>query len=415
MKVLVLGGGVIGVTTAYYLNRLGHDVVVVERNDGVAEETSFQNGALLAPGHCHSWAAPGAFATLLKSLFQKDPALKLKFTLDPQFFRWSLRFLSHCNQRDFEANTLRTFRCMYEGMQEVRRLSRDAGVLFDEKPTGILYLFRTPESFSRRCNDWDLLRDQGLRLIRVSVDECIEIEPTLLDSRDSIGGGFFSPEESAGDTYLFTRNLSEYLVQRGVDFRFGTTLTGIEKSGSRVKCIYTDRGELDADAYVMALGPESPMAGRWIGLNLPIYPVKGYTVTIPSGVNHSAPGVGVIEEDNLVAFAHLGDRFRYGTGAVFAGYDRSYRDSDFSRLNRVAQNLFPDAGDYDSPRYWSCLRPVTAAGPPILGRSPVENLYLNVGHGAAGWTEACATSRAVAEIVDGQVPGLDMEGLAYVQ
>ena len=319
MKVLVLGGGVIGVTTAYYLNRQGHEVEVVERNDGVGEETSFQNGALLAPGHCHSWAGPGAFGALLKSLFQKDPTLKLKFTLDPRFFRWALRFLSHCNQRDFEANTLRTFRCMYEGMQEVRRLALDTGVDFDENPSGILYLFRTPESFARRSNDWDLLKDHGLQLQRMSVDECIEIEPTLSGSRDSIGGGFFSPEESAGDTFVFTRNLSNYLLQRGVDFSFGSTITGIEKSGNQVTCIRTDRGELHADAYVMALGPEAPIVGRGIGLNLPIYPVKGYTVTIPSGKDYRAPGVGVIEEDNLVAFAYLGDRFRYGTGAVFAG------------------------------------------------------------------------------------------------
>ena len=206
MKIIVMGGGVIGVSTAYYLNQLGHDVTVVERNGGVAEETSFQNGALLAPGHCHSWAAPGAFTTLAKSLFQRHPALKLRLSLDPQLYRWGFRFLSHCNHQDFEANTLRTFRCMYQGMQEVRRLSRETGVEFDENPTGILYLFRTRETFARRSNDWDLLMDHGLDLRRVTVDECVDIEPGLSASRASIGGGFFSPEESESPGSISTHS-----------------------------------------------------------------------------------------------------------------------------------------------------------------------------------------------------------------
>lgn len=411
MSTISLGGGLIGVTTAYYLAKAGREVTVIERNSGVGEETSFQNGALLAPGHSQSWAAPGAAWTLIKSLFQKDPALKFRLSADPQFWRWGLKFLQCCSAEQYRANSLRVFRCMNAGITELRELSRDTGIEYDGNDNGILYLFRSEESFEERAEDWTILEDHGLRLEQADVARCIEVEPTLEPVAEKIGGGFYSPDEGAGDAFIFTRALAERCESLGVKFEYETSVRRLNQTAGAIESIQTDRGTRSADDYVLALGPYSPILGRQVGLDLPIWPVKGYTASIPINGHNQAPRVGIIEEDNLVAFAHLGNRLRIGGKADFAGYDGSHQKSDFHGVFRVAQELFPQAGDYDRPDYWACLRPASAGGPPILGPSPVSNLYVNCGHGAAGWTMGCATSRAVADLMCGRKPDIDMEGL----
>ena len=411
MTVIVLGAGLIGVSSAYYLAKAGHEVVVLERNPQAGEETSFQNGALLAPGHSHSWAAPGAVGTLLRSLLQKDPALKFRFSSDPQFWRWGLRFLRNCTEETYRANTLRTFRCMKAGLEELRALSAETGIGYDGNENGILYLFRSAQSFESRARDWTLLREHGLRLEEVDARRCADIEPTLEPVQDKIGGGFFSPDEAAGDAFLFTQRLAARCEELGARFCYSTTATAIEVDTGQVSAIQSDQGRFTGDHYLLALGASAPLLTRPIGLDLPIWPVKGYTASIPIDGHNGAPKVGVIEEDNLVAFAHLGDRLRVGGKANFAGYDRTYEEKDFDGVLAVSKELFPDAGDYSRPSYWACLRPVTAGGPPILGETPIGRLFLNVGHGAAGWTQGCATAKAVAAIIDGRPPELDMEGL----
>lgn len=411
VKIIVMGGGVIGVTTAYWLAKSGHEVQVLERNGGVGEETSFQNGALLAPGHSQSWAAPGAFWTLAKSVFQKDPALRFRFSSDPQFWRWAMKFLANCTPGNYQANTLRVLRCMMAGLSELRALSADTGVSYGGNDAGILYLFRTTRSFEERHGDWALLREHGLKLEDADAERCVAIEPVLGPVKHLIGGGFFSPDEGAGDAFMFTRSLAEYCRGMGVGFAFNTTVRAIECNGRLVHAVHTDKGPVSGDAYLMALGPHSPILLRPIGLNLPIWPVKGYTASIPIDGHAGAPKVGIIEEDNLVAFANLGDTLRIGGKAEFTRYDTSYSEADFRGVMSVSKELFPNAGDYSRPRYWACLRPVSAGGPPIIGETPIANLFLNVGHGAAGWTEGCATSRAVADIVNRRKPALDMEGL----
>lgn len=406
-----MGGGLIGVTTAYYLARAGHEVVVLERNEGPGEETSFQNGALLAPGHSHSWAAPGAAWTLVKSLFDSEAALRIRFSADPRFLRWGLRFMANCTHERYRANTLRVFRCMHQGLAELRALSADTGIGFDGNDKGILYLFRSERSFEQRSGDWTLLREHGLNLEEADPQRCAAIEPALEPVKHKIGGGFFSPEETAGDAFQFTRRLAEHCAGLGVRFEYSTEVVGIETKGARVVAVETGKGRFTGDRYLLALGPWAPVLAGRAGIRLPIWPAKGYTATIPIGGHRGAPQVGVIEEDNLISIANLGDRVRVGGKAEFAGYDKSYGEEDFRGVFSVARDLFPDMGDFDQPRLWACLRPVSAGGPPILGETPVANLFLNVGHGAAGWTEACSTSRAVADIMSGRKPDLDMEGL----
>ena len=411
MNVVVMGGGIMGVTTAYFLAKEGHQVTILERNEGVGQEASFQNGALLAPGHSQAWAAPGAVMTLIKSLFQDDPALRFRFSVDPRFWRWGLRFLANCNAADYRANTLRILRCMMTGVEVLRDLQAETDVGYEGNEEGILYIFRSEHSFQKNAGSWTLLREHGFELEEVDRDKCAEIEPALEPNKHKVGGGFFAPKDGAGDAYVFTCNMAKMCEALGVRFEHGVTVSGLKASGDRIESVVTDRGEFTADSYLLALGIYSPHVARKVGLDLPIWPVKGYTVSVPIDGYNGTPRVGIIEEDNLVAFAHLGSHLRVGGKAEFAGYDTGYRDADFRGVFRVARDLFPDGGDYANPKYWACPRPVTPGGPPILGRSRHRNLYLNVGHGAAGWTMSCATSKAVADIMLGRTPEMDMEGL----
>lgn len=414
MRIVVLGGGLIGVLTAYYLARDGHEVVVVERNDALAAETSFQNGGLLAPGHSQSWASPGALGTLVKSWFEREPALRLRLDAGSAFWGWVLPFLRQCNEKSYQANTLRVMRCMMAGLDELRALRAETGIDDGGNDAGILYVFRSERSLEEKAGSWTLLREHGLALEDASRERCVEIEPALGPCREEIAGGFHAPNEGSGDACRFTRELAALSRRElGLRVELGANIAHIRGGAAGVEAVVTDRGEFAGDAYVLATGPGSPDLVRPLGLRLPICPAKGYTMSVSTVGYEGAPRVGVIEEDNLVAFARLGDWLRVGGQAEFCGFDASWRRADFSGVFRVARELFPEGGDYYRPHYWACLRPVTPGGSPILGASPIPNLFLNVGHGAAGWTMGCATSRAVADIVCGRPPALDMEGLAY--
>jgi D-amino-acid dehydrogenase len=413
MTTIVIGGGIIGVTMAWYLAKDGHRVVVLERAAETGTEASFQNGALLAPGHSQAWASPHAPKTLIQSLFQDDPALRFKLRTEPEFWSWGLRFLKNCTSAKYEANSLRVLRCMMYGLQQLRVLRDETGIRYDGNDKGILYLFRTEATLAAGLSAWDLLRQNGLPLENVDRARCVEIEPALGPTREKIAGGLFGSWEGAGDALMFTRNLAKLCEWQGVQFRMNTTARAILTEGDKVTGVETDKGRVDADLVVLAAGLEAPRLGKPIGLDLPIYPIKGYTATIDTKGRTGAPTVGIIEEDNLVAFARMGDRLRAGGKAEFAGFDRRYKPADFRGVMKVTRDLFPGGGDYDNPTYYACLRPVTPGGQPILGRAKYKNLYVNVGHGAAGWTEACGVCRAVADEIAGKTPAIDMEGLRY--
>lgn len=411
MKVIVLGGGIIGVTTAWYLAEAGHEVTIVERREETGLEASFQNGALLAPGHSQAWAGPSAPITLLRSFFETDPALRFRLRPELSYWRWCLAFLRNCTSERYRANTLRTLRVMMYGVAELAALRERTGIAYDGNDNGILYVFRTEESFAKGVAAWSLLREHGLPLEIADRQRCALIEPALRGSLDKIGGGLFAPGDGAGDALLFTRNLAKLCAEKGVTTRLDTTVTAIRCEGDRVIAVATDRGELAGDSFVVALGLESPRLTRPIGIDLPIYPIKGYTATVSTEGYADSPKVGIIEEDNLVAFARLGNRLRIGGKAEFAGYDKSHAPRHFAGVFKVAEDLFPRGGDYEHPTYYACLRPVTPGGPPILGPTRYRNLHLNVGHGAAGWTQACGVSRAVVDLMLGRNPEIEMEGL----
>ncbi len=414
MKVLVLGGGVIGVTTAYYLARDGHQVTVLERRSEVAAETSYANAGLLAPGHAYAWALPKAPGIMLKSLFSHDQALRLKLRADPRLWSWLWLFLMQCTSRRARVNTIRKLGLCRYSVEALREVVADTQVAYDGLNGGNLYFYRSDESFEKGVEHTGILREQGLEMRVLERDRVAEVEPALAPHRDSIAGAVYTPGDASGDACTFSRALAAFCVEHlAVTLKCDTPIQGIDTAGDRVEGVITDAGRLEADRYVMALGCDSAIIGRKIGLRLPIYPVKGYSVTVPMRESDAAPRMGGVDDDNLIAYCPMGKRLRLTSTAEFSGYDRSYRPRDFRAMLRLGRELFAGVGDYDRPDYWAGLRPMTPEGTPFLGPARYRNLYLNTGHGHIGWTMSCGSAKVTADLIAGREPGVDLEGMRY--
>lgn len=411
MHVLVMGAGVVGVTAAWQLLEDGHEVTVVDRQPAAAAETSFANAGLVAPGHAFAWASPKAAKTLLKSLFLKDQPLRFRFSTEPAFWRWSLRFLGQCTSERARRNTRIKHRLCRYSQQALQDLVAKTGIDYDGARRGVLYLHRSEATLARGVANMQILKDAGQELEAVDRDRAAEIDPALAPTKDRIAGGIYSPGDESGDACKFTRALAERCAERGARFAFGTTIRALEPAGDRIERVVTDRGDLRADLYLLACGSYSPLLTEALGERLPVYPIKGYSVTIPVDGANNPPTVGGVDEDNLCGYVRLGDRVRATSVAEFAGYDTSHRPADFAAMLAALRDLFPNAGDYSRPQYWACLRPMTPEGTPILGRSRYRNLWYDTGHGHMGWTMACGTARIVADLIAGRAPDLPLEGL----
>lgn len=411
MRIAVLGAGVVGVATAYFLARAGHEVTVVDRQAKVAHETSFANAGLIAPGHSYTWNSPRAPMILLKSLWRDDMALRFHLSLDPRMWAWSLRFLANCTaERSRRYTVIKLKLCLYS-QHVLRETARDAGIAYDAVDRGLLYLYRSREHLALGVANMALLNDHGARLEAIDPGRCVAIEPALAHAKDKLAGAIYAPGDASGDSRLFTEGLADRCRALGVRFELGRTVTAIRGDRTRIAGIDTDRGPLEADHYVLALGSFSPLLVRRIGLGLPVYPVKGYSLTLPTDGGAGVPHVGGVDEGNLTAFARMGDRLRLTATADFTGYDTGHKPADFAHMLGIARDLFPTGIDYAQPGYWACLRPMTPDGPPILGASPVKNLTLNTGHGHMGWTMAAGSARIVADLIEGKTPEIDMTGL----
>jgi D-amino-acid dehydrogenase len=407
-----MGGGVIGVTTAYYLARDGHEVTVLDRQPQVASETSFANAGLIAPGHAYTWASPRAPKILFKSLFSGKQAFRLRPRADPQMWAWMLLFLRNCTTERARLNTIRKLRLCVYSQEALHEVVEATGVAYDRSTGGALYLYRTPASFDRGVASSSILRHNGLRLEVVDRDRVAALEPALAPVKDRLAGAIYAPTDESGDARMFTHALAAFCRNK-MDVRFGleTTIRGVDVQGETIVRLLTDKGEIRADTYVLALGCDSPILARQLGLRLPIYPVKGYSVTVPIGREDAAPHLGGVDEEHLVAFARMGARLRLTATAEFSGYDRSHRPKDFRTMLRVARELFPEGGDYTRPLYWAGLRPMTPEGTPILGQTRYRNLLLNTGHGHMGWTMACGSARITADLLAGRQPDISLEGM----
>lgn len=413
MRIVVLGAGLLGVTSAYYLAKEGHEVTVIERRPEPARETSFANAGLVTPGHASSWASPRAPFILLKSLWRNDTSLRYRLKLDPRMWLWSLQFLRNCTHARNRAATLAKMKLCLYSQAETLRVGTAENLQWDRIAKGALYLYSDEGHFREGKENMRFLADQGVANQILDVDQLIALEPAFAAARDKLVGAVHTPGDESGDARKFTLGLAERAQALGVTFRFGETIERIDVQGKRVTQVVTDKGTVTGDQYVLALGSYAPLLSRPAGFNLPIFPVKGYSVTLPIADPAQAPTIGGVHEDHLVAFSRLGDRLRLTATADFAGYDTEFEPKHFAHMLRVARDMFPNAALYDRPDYWACLRPMTPDGPPIIGPSPVANLWLNAGHGHMGWTMACGSSRILTDRMLGRAPAIDDAPFRY--
>lgn len=411
MKVLVMGGGVIGVTTAWQLLKDGHEVRLVERHREAADETSFANAGAIAPGHAYAWSSPKAPMTLLRSLWRNDQALRFRFSLDPKLWHWSLQFLGQCTAERYRRNTQTKHRLCAYSKAVLHDVIAETGIDYDRCGGGLLYIYRDPASFEKRVREMTILTDLGEDLRALDPDDVVTMEPALAAAQGKIAGAIHASGDETGDCRKFTQALARLCETRGATVKYETEVTHIVSSDERVERVITDKGEEIADAYVMALGFASPRFSKPLGVRLPIYPIKGYSVTLPIAGRNNPPAINGIDEDNLCAFTRMGQRLRVTATAEFAGYDKSHRPSDYKHMLGAIRDLLPDAADFDSPDYWAGLRPMTPDNCPYIGRGRQENLYYNTGHGHIGWTMSNGSARIVADLIAGREPAIEMTGL----
>ncbi|MDX1423869.1 MAG: D-amino acid dehydrogenase [Kiloniellales bacterium] len=411
MRILVMGAGVVGVTTAYQLLNDGHEVVVVERAAAAGLETSWGNAGMIAPGHAFAWSSPAAPMILLKSLLSRNQALRFRPSMDPHQWLWLLLFLQQCTHERARRNTLRKHRLCLYSQQVLHETLTDCAFDYDRNDRGIVFFYRSAESLERGVGHMQILAHDGQAIEVLDRDDIVELEPSLAAAKDRIAGGIYCPSDETGDCNKFTQGLAALAADRGAEFHYETEIRAIEADGDQVRAVATSNGDLSADAYVLALGNQSPILARRIGVGLPIYPVKGYSITVPVGNHPHPPTVGAVDEDNLIAISRFGDRLRLTATAEISGYGTGHKPSDFAYMVSVAQELYPDGGDYDSATPWAGLRPMTPEGTPLFGRRKYRNLYFNCGQGHMGWTMAHGSARITADLIAGKPTAVPLDGM----
>ena len=415
MKVIVLGGGVIGVSCAYFLARAGHEVVVLERREGVALETSFANAGEVSPGYSAPWASPGLLVKALKWMLMRHRPLVLWPRPDPALWLWVGQLLENCNAEAYGRNKGRMLALAEYSRDCLRALRDETGITYDERTRGTLQLFRTARQVDDAFTDMGVLDQFGVPHALLDRDGCVAREPALARVREKVAGGLWLPGDETGDCYVFTCRLAALAAGLGVEFRHGESIQGLLHEGGRVRGVVTGAGRVSGDAYLVALGSHSPALLRPLGLQLPIYPVKGYSLTLPIIDPAGAPESTVMDETHKVAVTRLGDRIRVGGTAELAGFSLALRPARRRTLAHVVRDLFGAGGDLERARFWTGLRPMTPDGTPIIGATPYTNLYLATGHGTLGWTMAAGTGRVLADLLSGREPDIDVAGLALAR
>jgi D-amino-acid dehydrogenase len=415
MKVLVLGGGVIGVTSAYYLARAGHEVEVLERQPGPALETSFGNAGEVSPGYSSPWAGPGVPLKAVRWLLMHHSPLVVRPLLDPAMWRWGLALLAQCTARAYALNKSRMVPIAEYSRDCLKALRAETGISYDERTQGTLQLFRTQKQLDGIAGDVAVLRQYGVPFEVLDREGFCRVEPALQQTRHKFVGALRLPGDETGDCYAFTQGLAAMAAALGVNFRFDTRVLALEPEGGRIGAVRTSAGRLQADRYLVALGSYSPLLLRSLALRLPVYPVKGYSITVPITDAAGAPESTVMDETHKVAVTRLGDRIRVGGTAELAGYSLALHAARRETLEHVVSDLFPRGGDVGKASFWCGLRPMTPDGTPIVGPTPIENLLLATGHGTLGWTMAAGTGRVIADLVSGREPAIDVAGLALAR
>jgi D-amino-acid dehydrogenase len=410
VRIAVLGAGLAGITTAWCLAQDGHEVTVLERSRRIADEASGANGGIVSASRAFPWPSPQMLKTFLKALVRNDQAVRVfLMRWDPEFWAWGLRFLACCNAKQYAELLERKVRYVRYSQAQLGRIAEESGVSFHRKQGGVMYLYRTSAALEVGIKKVAPMKEFGFPFRVLDAAEARRIDPGLANA--PLAGAVFSESDESGDSALFCRELARAGEAMGVTVRLGCEVKGIATEGDRVTGIETSAGRIAVDGAVAALGVIDPALKKLLGADLPIYPVKGYSVTIPFAQPDAAPRYAGMDESKLVAYCPMGDRLRLTGGAEFAGYGSGHRPEDITRLVDLAEELFPGAIDRSRAEGRSCRRPMTPQSTPLFGTGRFRNLWFNVGLGHMGWTMASGGARITADLVAGRAPGIQLDGL----
>ena len=412
MKVIVMGAGVIGTATAWYLQQAGHEVTVLERNAGAARETSFGNGGQISVSHAEPWANPSAPLKLLKWLGREDAPLLFRLRADPAQWRWGLKFLMECPAGRSTHNMIQLLNLGTYSRSSLQALRRDIGIEYDHLEKGILHYYTSQQEFDLALAPARVMRELGCERDVVDADEVVRIEPAMAHIRPRLAGATYTSADESGDVHKFTTGLAAKAAERGVQFRYGVRIQALRTEGGRMTGVEIANEEgmyetVRGDAYVLAAGSFSPLLARSAGLSLDIYPAKGYSATLPVLDASKAPQVSLTDDEYKLVFSRFGDRLRIAGTAELNGYGLELNPVRCEAIVRRTLEVFPGVSRPELASFWAGLRPATPGNVPYIGRSKVQGLFLNTGHGTLGWTHGCGSGRALAELMSGRKPEVD--------
>ena len=411
MHIVILGAGLAGITSAWECLRDGHEVTVLDRAETPANFTSRANAGLIAPGHAFAWASPSVPRIMLRSLWRNDQAVRYRPSANPRQWRWLMQFLGQCTADKARTNTLRKTRLCQYSQSRLHTVAQETDFHYDHNTGGLIYFYRSDQSFEAAAVKSEILTSAGVNIEILDRQQVIARDPGLADAREVIAGALFVPTDESGDARTFTHALAERCRERGADVQMQTEITGFSKKDNRVAAVNTSRGPVNGDLFVLALGVFSPMLSRQLGFSLPIYPVKGYSVTLPAANQDLLPRFGGVDEDNLLAYCPMGNRLRITATAEIGSYSTQHQPGDFRVMLAKTQDLMPRAADFSKPDYWAGLRPMTPTGLPLIGGTRWSNVWLNTGHGHMGWTMSRGSARILADLIAGQPPEIPLDGM----
>lgn len=415
MEVIVLGSGVIGLTTAWYLRQAGHDVTVVDRQDSAAKETSFANAGQISYGYSSPWAAPGVPQKAMKWLFQNHAPLKINLMQDLNMTNWMLKMYQNCALDKYNVNKSRMLSIAEHSRQCLGKLNDELRLDYEGRKRGTLQVFRTQQQLEQVKKDMLLLDESGIAYSLLDPVQCISQEPGLSLVSDKIVGGLLLENDETGDCYKFSQELTKLAMQQGVKFLFDTDIYKLNVTGGSIVSVSTSQGELSADKYVVALGSYSAGILKNVGIDIPVYPVKGYSMTAPIIKEEFSPQSTVMDESYKVALTRFDNRIRVAGTAELTGFDTMIPEKRKETLKMVARDLFPRSADYSQAEFWTGLRPMTPDGTPIIGKTPIANLFTNTGHGTLGWTMACGSAQILSDIISDQSTEIDARELNVIR
>ncbi|MDV7338811.1 D-amino acid dehydrogenase [Terasakiella sp. A23] len=412
MRVLVLGAGVVGTTTAFYLERAGHEVVVIDRQNSPAMETSYANGGQIAAAHADPWASPSTPMKALKWMGKKDAPLLFHFMrLDPSLWSWCYKFLKNCTTDRTVVNTERTLRVALHSRECLKKIRKEIDLDYNHREEGILHFYRNQKEFDQAVTAASTMREFGLDRKVLSPAECVEKEGALSSVSSELVGGIYSADDESGDAHQFTQQIGASCRQNGVEFLTDHTILSLEMDKGKITGVKTDKGVITADRYVVCMGSFSAPFLKSYGINLPIYPAKGYSITLPLTKPDAAPTVSLTDDEFKLVFSRLGNNLRVAGTAELGGYNTDINQIRSRFILNKTLELFPGCGDPEDVEFWAGLRPKTPDSVPIIGKTAIDSLYLNTGHGTLGWTMSCGSAQIISDIISEKPTQIELSGL----